>query len=329
MHNDSVARAPADHATIDHSSVERELAWDTGSVFFKAKRSAELRCENKFRRHDFAIGFAFQGLDSEMNWYIDGKHLLSKEQSSQRVCRDMVILPVGSEFHGISHGPGECLWLFYDSALAKAQSDNTSFTDYPLVTSTWAHDRLSWMLIAAIKEECRSGFARGSMCVESFALSVFSQLTHKFTRTRTNPPTVQALSTSDVRMLTEFIDANLHRNIALSELSQLVDLSPSHLCRAFKQAAGRPPHQFQIERRIDKAKALLQRPDLSLVEVALELGFSTQSHLSNQFRRIVGMTPARFRVEYASHQFGAPPQLEPAFAAIGGDGGAHEAAQSL
>lgn len=81
----------------------------------------------------------------------------------------------------------------------------------------------------------------------------------------------------DVGMLTESIDAHLHRNIALSELAQMVDLSPSHLCRAFKQATGRPPHQFQIERRIERAKVLLQRSDLRLVEVAMELGFSTRS----------------------------------------------------
>lgn len=326
MFDDGVGPAATDRQSTDHSALERELAWDHGSVFFKAKQDAKLRCENRFRRGEFAIGFAFQGFDSDMDWFIDGKHLLAKGRSSQKICRDMVVLPVGCEFHGISLGVGECLWLFFDSEFADSHSGGSGFTEHPLVTSSWSQDKLAWMLTSAIKDECRGGFARGSMCVESFALSLLSRLTQKFAGVRPRAAPVPALGARDVRMLTEFIDANLRRNIALSELAQLVDLSPSHLCRAFRQATGRPPHQFQIERRIERAKALLQRPDLSLVEVAMELGFSTQSHLSNQFRRIVGMTPGRFRLEYSTHQLKSPVQISAARPSRDGEDTLHDLA---
>jgi AraC family transcriptional regulator len=60
---------------------------------------------------------------------------------------------------------------------------------------------------------------------------------------------------------------------------------------------GRPPHQFQIERRIERAKILLDESSIPLIDVALTVGFNSQSHLNEYFRRMVGVTPARYRTE--------------------------------
>jgi AraC family transcriptional regulator len=94
-----------------------------------------------------------------------------------------------------------------------------------------------------------------------------------------------------------YIDSNLHRNVTLSELSSLVQLTPGYFCGAFKQAMGRPPHQYLIEQRVERARRLLADPELSVTDVALIVGFNSQSHMNNHFRRIVGVTPARYRVE--------------------------------
>ena len=58
---------------------------------------------------------------------------------------------------------------------------------------------------------------------------------------------------------------------------------------------GMPPHQFMTLRRIERAKQLLLRTDQSLAEIALEVGFSSQAHFTDQFRRVTGSTPLRFR----------------------------------
>jgi len=60
---------------------------------------------------------------------------------------------------------------------------------------------------------------------------------------------------------------------------------------------GRPPHQYQIELRIERAKSLLLRPAVTVSEIALMVGFSSQSHLNLCFRRMVGVTPARYRAD--------------------------------
>ncbi|MEA2631209.1 MAG: AraC family transcriptional regulator [Chloroflexota bacterium] len=73
-------------------------------------------------------------------------------------------------------------------------------------------------------------------------------------------------------------------------------LSPYHFARQFKAATGLPPHRYVIARRVERAKQLLQRGgDPSLAEVAACAGFADQSVFYHHFRRLVGVTPGRFR----------------------------------
>ena len=71
---------------------------------------------------------------------------------------------------------------------------------------------------------------------------------------------------------------------------------PGHFARQFKRTTGLPPQQYVIARRVERAKALLQAgTDLSLAQVAARAGFSDRSQLSQHFKRLVGVTPGRFR----------------------------------
>ena len=73
-------------------------------------------------------------------------------------------------------------------------------------------------------------------------------------------------------------------------------LSPNYFVWLFKRATGLPPHQYVIARRVERVKQLLQtRSDLSLAEVAAEVGFSDQSQFSHHFKRLLGVTPRQFR----------------------------------
>jgi AraC family transcriptional regulator len=80
-------------------------------------------------------------------------------------------------------------------------------------------------------------------------------------------------------------------------MAAVARLSPYHFSKQFKAAIGLSPHQFVIARRVERAKQLLQTGgDLSLAQVAARAGFSDQSQFSRHFRRIVGVTPGRFRI---------------------------------
>ena len=82
---------------------------------------------------------------------------------------------------------------------------------------------------------------------------------------------------------------------SLAELALLVGLSANHLCRSFAQASGQPPHRWMIERRIERAKALMTDPRLGLTEIALAVGYTSQNTLGRAFARITGLTPSEWR----------------------------------
>jgi AraC family transcriptional regulator len=94
----------------------------------------------------------------------------------------------------------------------------------------------------------------------------------------------------------EYIEEHLDAGPTLAQLAAVVGLNTYHFARQFKAATGLPPHQYVIARRVERAKQLLQAgTDLSLAEVALSAGFSDQSQFSRHFKRLVGVTPRRFR----------------------------------
>jgi AraC family transcriptional regulator len=105
------------------------------------------------------------------------------------------------------------------------------------------------------------------------------------------------LAGRQLRRVAEFIDAHLEQDLMLDDLAALVDLSPKHFARAFRQSTGAPPHRWLIERRIERAKALLSLGDDSLAHIALACGFADQSHFTAAFRKCVGVTPGCFRRE--------------------------------
>src|SRR5262249_26528125 len=99
-----------------------------------------------------------------------------------------------------------------------------------------------------------------------------------------------------LRAVAEYVEEHLEAGPSLEQMAAVAHLSVYHFARQFKRATGLPPHQYVILRRVERARELLQpRPDLSVAEVALSAGFSDQSQFSRHFKRLVGVTPGRFR----------------------------------
>jgi AraC family transcriptional regulator len=106
------------------------------------------------------------------------------------------------------------------------------------------------------------------------------------------------LASWQVKRATEYMVANLERDVSLAELSAQVDLSPHHFCRAFKQSIGASPHVWFSRLRIERAQDIIAaHPSAGLTEVALRVGFSSQSAFGTAFRRVTGTTPSAWRRE--------------------------------
>jgi transcriptional regulator GlxA family with amidase domain len=114
----------------------------------------------------------------------------------------------------------------------------------------------------------------------------------------TDPPTIArsrgGLSPKTLRRVQDHVAANLGQKITNQALAQVAKLSPSHFARAFKDSQGVAPHRYILECRVKRIQELLAT-DLPLSELAVEVGFSDQSHLTRWFREFVGVTPGSYR----------------------------------
>ena len=99
-----------------------------------------------------------------------------------------------------------------------------------------------------------------------------------------------------LRLVVDYVQANLgNPGLALSDLAAVAGLSVFHFSRCFKRATGQTPHGYVIRRRIEQAKHLIRFSRMSLPEIALACGFSSQSHFTARFRTATGTTPTSYR----------------------------------
>jgi AraC family transcriptional regulator len=92
-----------------------------------------------------------------------------------------------------------------------------------------------------------------------------------------------------------FVEEHLAEQISLTALAEVADLSLYHFARASTQSFGGPPHRYHMARRMDRARALLQKPALSVTEIGIETGFRETSSFTRAFRKFTGLTPSEYR----------------------------------
>ena len=101
-----------------------------------------------------------------------------------------------------------------------------------------------------------------------------------------------------LRRVVDYLGAHLDEDVSLVELSNLVGLSPSHFCRAFKDSVGQSPHAWLIEQRMERAREMmLLHPLMGLTEIALSVGYQSQAAFGTAFKRTTGWTPHQWRRE--------------------------------
>lgn len=108
-------------------------------------------------------------------------------------------------------------------------------------------------------------------------------------------PMSGGLAAWQVNKLRSYIESNLSERIVCADLAAHVGSSLGHFSRAFKTSFGRSPHDYVMRRRVLRAEELMATSTEPLAQIALDCGLSDQSHLSRLFRRVVGITPSRWR----------------------------------
>jgi AraC family transcriptional regulator len=153
-------------------------------------------------------------------------------------------------------------------------------------------ETIAMLLLNELKQENLGS----SLYIDSLANVLAVQLLRQYSASKPHLSVYEGgLPQRQLLQVFDYIHAHLDRDIKLADLAGLLGMSQFQFCHLFKQSIGTPPYQYLLQQRIERAKQLLKQTDRSIIDIALECGFNSHSHLSKQFRQLAGMTPKVYR----------------------------------
>ena len=138
--------------------------------------------------------------------------------------------------------------------------------------------------------------AAEKLYLESLANLLAVHLLKNYLNQKLKVPSLErGLSSKKLDLVLQYIEANLDCKITLSELASIAGVGKFYFCRLFKASLGLTPYQYVIQQRVAKAKKMLIYSNIPICDIALDCGFSSQSHLAKHFRTIVQESPMNYR----------------------------------
>jgi AraC family transcriptional regulator len=101
-----------------------------------------------------------------------------------------------------------------------------------------------------------------------------------------------------LKLVDDLIEARLDAKLTVQELAGAVGLSAGFFSRAFRAAVGKAPHDYIVDRRISRARTLVESTDLDLTAIAHASGFASHAHMTTTFRNRLGISPGELRRQF-------------------------------
>jgi len=236
------------------------------------------------------------------------RHFVELRLDGRRVQQKMArpgefnIIAAGVRPWAVHRGRWRTLHLYVPGSLLHdlvAEEFATAPGSIELIDPRCTHDALIERIGCEVLTEMREGQPLSRLRVDALG----QELAIHLLRAHSNVVGTRALASTtrgglapwQVKRVTEHLNENLAGDVSLASLSALVGLSTYHLCRAFKQSTGLPPHRWQVARRIERARELLESSDLPITEVAALVGYDDPTLLARLFRKAVGVSPSEYR----------------------------------
>jgi len=163
--------------------------------------------------------------------------------------------------------------------------------DVEIVNRFQIRDRKLETLGRMMKAEMEAGYPNGLTYLDTLGSSVAEHLEARHSSAST-PERLKGGLGPQLKQVIGYVEDNLSRDLSLKELAAVAGVSVSHIKTTFRESVGLPVHQYVIQRRVDRAQALLREGKLPISRIAAETGFAHQSHLSYHVRRLLGVSPS-------------------------------------
>jgi transcriptional regulator GlxA family with amidase domain len=154
---------------------------------------------------------------------------------------------------------------------------------------------MTWLL-HSLKEALYEPAGYADLKVAHIARALAADVLSKHIAPLPEAPVAQyRLTATQAKLVADYIQEHLSSKILLKDLTALIGLSQTVLLARFRASFGLSPYRYVIEKRVHRARKLLGKPSLPIAQIAVLCGFADQAHLTVTFKRIVGMTPTRYR----------------------------------
>ncbi|MBA3693630.1 MAG: helix-turn-helix transcriptional regulator [Acidobacteria bacterium] len=262
----------------------------TGFVIRHWRVLAGEMVEQTFSAHDVKVALA--GSVVTQTHTASGAWRTSREEAGS-VC----LTPAGQPIKAAWETEIECLSITFSPTFVAQTALEQNFSDpLELVETHGRRDPLIQHIALGLLTEASAKEPMGRMYAESLAQTLILHLlknysTNKFVQEKS----IGGLSGYKLKRAKEFINEHLEEDLTLGQVAEAVGFSQFHFNRAFRRSTGLTPQQYLVQQRINRAKELLTKGDLPLVEVGICAGFKNQSHFTTLFRKFTALTPKAFR----------------------------------
>jgi len=220
-----------------------------------------------------------------------------RKKYNYRNDRGLCITPAGQTISAFWDKPLDNLGMFLaPDFVEKTAAENRFSPKFDFFDDVADRDLLVQQIALTLIDEYNNENREGNFYADSLINTLTLHLLKNYSNAKLiTENTNGGISGYKSRRVKEFIDANLESDLSLADLAAIADLSQFHFARAFRKSNGLTPQQYVTERRIERAKQLLEKEDLPLVEVGLQTGFKNQSHFTTLFRKYTKFTPKSWR----------------------------------
>lgn len=273
---------------IEHTHLlsSDRAGWDNLNLIYEIEPAGEMP-ESVSTAHALVICLG----DCQGKYKLNGKWY--REQYS---AGDMVIFPAGELFPRFRIDRPTPLIEIFLSPDTFINAAETVPSKIKLRSHFKLRDPLIQQMGLALKAELETGGVDSKLYADSMATALSIHLMRRYASR--NPQIKEyreGLPPYKLKQVIEYIRINLDRDLTLTRLASLVQISPHYFASLFKQSTGLTPHQYVTKCRLEQAKMLLRRSPLPIIEICHQVGFQNQSHFTRLFRQHFQITPKAYR----------------------------------